>query len=168
MRIVDIISLAMFHPQELRAMVTYKVWRDPLNDIKANPEESGWNRESMQACWGYLDLTSRSFAAVIKELRGEMSRFICIFYLALRALDTIEDDMTIDPARKIELLTNFYRRLEEPGWNFKDSELIFLYLISLNELLIFIICQGGPNEKDRELLVGFDKVIEEFQRLDRG
>lgn len=123
MGIVDIISLAMFHPQELRAMVTYKVWRDPLNDIKSNPEESGWNRESMQACWGYLDLTSRSFAAVIKELRGEMSRFICIFYLALRALDTIEDDMTLDPARKIELLTNFYHKLEEPGWNFTDSEL---------------------------------------------
>ncbi|MCO5614261.1 hypothetical protein L7F22_068541 [Adiantum nelumboides] len=76
----------------------------------------------MQTCWSLLDLTSRSFAAVIKELKGEMSRVICLFYLALRALDTIEDDMTLDPARKVKLLTSFYRRLEEPGWTFTESE----------------------------------------------
>ena len=122
MGVLDIVALAVSHPSELRALITYKVWRDPLNDIKTNPEESGWNRESMQTCWSLLDLTSRSFAAVIKELKGEMSRVICLFYLALRALDTIEDDMTLDPARKVKLLTSFYRRLEEPGWTFTESE----------------------------------------------
>ncbi len=40
----------------------------------------------MRDCWGFLDLTSRSFAAVIKELKGELSRVICLFYLVLRAL----------------------------------------------------------------------------------
>jgi hypothetical protein len=122
MGILSILALAVTHPQELRALVTYKVWRDPLNDIKANPEESGWNRESMQRCWSLLDLTSRSFASVIKELKGEQSRVICLFYLVLRALDTIEDDMTLDPTRKIKLLTSFYQRLEEPGWTFTESE----------------------------------------------
>jgi farnesyl-diphosphate farnesyltransferase len=121
MGIFAILELAIKHPEELRAMVTYKVWRDPLNDIKSNPEESGWSRETMRDCWTLLDQTSRSFAAVIKELKGQLSRFICIFYLVLRALDTIEDDMTIEPERKIQLLVNFYKKLEEPGWNFTES-----------------------------------------------
>lgn len=128
-------------------MIGYKVWRDPLNDIKANPEASGWDRERMRDCWGFLDLTSRSFAAVIKELKGELSRVICLFYLVLRALDTVEDDMTIPADRKIPLLVNFYKYLEQPGWNFTES---------------------GPNEKDRQLLVEFDKVIAEYQLLDQG
>ena len=128
-------------------MITYKLWRDPLHDIQANPEESGWDRERMRACWAFLDATSRSFAAVIKELKGELSRVICIFYLVLRGLDTVEDDMTIKPEVKIPLLIDFYKKLNEPGWNFTES---------------------GPNEKDRQLLVEFDKVIAEYQLLNEG
>lgn len=147
MGLLSYVLLGITHPSELRAMIGYKVWRDPLNDIKANPEASGWDRERMRDCWTFLDLTSRSFAAVIKELKGELSRVICLFYLVLRALDTVEDDMTIPAERKIPILVNFYKYLEQPGWNFKES---------------------GPNEKDRQLLVEFDKVIAEYQLLDQG
>ena len=147
MGLLSYVLLGITHPSELRAMIGYKVWRDPLNDIKANPEASGWDRERMRDCWTFLDLTSRSFAAVIKELKGELSRVICLFYLVLRALDTVEDDMTIPADRKIPLLVNFYKYLEQPGWNFTES---------------------GPNEKDRQLLVEFDKVIAEYQLLDPG
>ncbi|WFD28517.1 squalene synthase [Malassezia nana] len=101
----------------------------------------------MRACWSFLDATSRSFAAVIKELKGELSRVICIFYLVLRGLDTVEDDMTLKPEVKIPLLLDFYKKLDEPGWNFTGS---------------------GPNEKDRQLLVEFDKVIGEYQLLNEG
>ncbi|KAK0531971.1 bifunctional farnesyl-diphosphate farnesyltransferase/squalene synthase [Tilletia horrida] len=144
MGVLSLVLLLFTHPSEVRSLIHYKVWRDPLNDITRNPEESGYNREQMRACWHFLDLTSRSFAAVIKELRGELGRVICLFYLILRALDTVEDDMTIPPETKIPLLVDFYKKLEQPGWNFKDS---------------------GPNEKDRELLVQFEKVIAEFQLL---
>lgn len=147
MGLLSYLLLGITHPSELRAMIGYKVWRDPLNDIKANPSASGWDRQRMRDCWGFLDLTSRSFAAVCKELKGELARHICIFYLVLRALDTIEDDMTIPPERKIDLLVNFHTFLEQPGWNFTES---------------------GPNEKDRQLLVEFDKVIAEYQMLDHG
>lgn len=147
MGITDVAFLAVTHPGELRSLISYKVWRDPLNDIKANPAASGWDRENMRECWGFLDLTSRSFAAVIKELRGELSRVICIFYLALRALDTIEDDMTIPHEKKIALLTDFYKKLDQPGWNFAEN---------------------GPIEKDRQLLVEFHKVTEEFRSLSQG
>ena len=76
-----------------------------------------------------------------------MSRVICIFYLVLRGLDTVEDDMTLKPDVKIPLLLDFHKKLSEPGWNFTGS---------------------GPNEKDRQLLVEFDKVIAEYQMLNEG
>lgn len=34
------------------------------------------DREDMKQCWKFLDLTSRSFAAVIKELEGELGRVV--------------------------------------------------------------------------------------------
>lgn len=76
MGIADLLLLAVTRPGEFRSLVHYKVWRDPLNDIKQNPEESGWNRQQMKDCWHFLDLTSRSFSAVIKELKGELARIV--------------------------------------------------------------------------------------------
>lgn len=100
--------------------------------------------ETERACYKYLDLTSRSFSAVIKELNPELLMPICLFYLALRGLDTIEDDMTLPNDKKIPLLRNFDTNMEIDGWNFTGS---------------------GPNEKDRELLVHFDEVIVELKRM---
>jgi farnesyl-diphosphate farnesyltransferase len=60
--------------------------------------------------------------------------------LVLRALDTIEDDMTLSSAVKQPLLRNFHVHSRTPGWNFKES---------------------GP-EKDRQLLVEYEVVIEEL------
>ncbi|GAA5984030.1 hypothetical protein JCM11641_005573 [Rhodosporidiobolus odoratus] len=145
-KVAQLFWYALTRPTEVKAIITYKMWRDPLNTIENNPE-AGMDRESMKKCWGYLDATSRSFAAVIHELDGELSRVVALFYLALRGLDTIEDDMTIPIEKKAPLLENFYKFLEQDGWNFKES---------------------GPNEKDRALLEEFEVVVEEFQRLDEG
>jgi farnesyl-diphosphate farnesyltransferase len=30
------------HPSEARALINYRVWRDPLARIEDNPIESGW------------------------------------------------------------------------------------------------------------------------------
>lgn len=120
----------------------------------------------MKQCWAFLDATSRSFAAVIKELEGELGRVVshsrlrplhpapysqlrvwhdestagglgrdegcaeadvvstqvALFYLILRGLDTIEDDMTIPIAIKGPLLEAFHLKLEEDGWNFKECK----------------------------------------------
>ncbi|CAH7674777.1 farnesyl-diphosphate farnesyltransferase [Phakopsora pachyrhizi] len=142
----EYLNLAIFHPQELRAVLNYKIWReDPIRKLNDHPETSRINHPTMRACWDFLDQTSRSFSAVVKELDTDLSRVICIFYLILRGLDTVEDDMTIEIDLKEDLLKNFYLRLDQIGWNFEDS---------------------GPDEKDRKLLVEFDKVIEEFQLLE--
>jgi farnesyl-diphosphate farnesyltransferase len=102
----------------------------------------------MKKCWDFLDMTSRSFAAVIHELDGDLSRVVrlfvshtlsrrrwltamaryqvALFYLILRGLDTIEDDMTIPIEKKAPLLDDFYLRLEEDGWNFQECEVFSL------------------------------------------
>lgn len=99
----------------------------------------------MRRCWEFLDLTSRSFAAVIKELDGELPRAICLFYLVLRGLDTIEDDMSIPDEVKQPILRSFHEHTVTPGWNFDGC---------------------GPDEKDRQLLVEYDVIVEELNRLD--
>ena len=61
----------------------------------------------------------------------------------LRALDTIEDDMTIPNAIKLPHLRNLHLKLHEPGWTFTES-----------------------NEKDKAVLEQFDQVQVEFALLD--
>lgn len=77
-----------------------------------------------------------------------------LFYLILRALDTIEDDMTIPYSQKVEYLKEFPDDVTKPGWTF-DKCMIYLLPLLANLL-------AGPNEKDRHLLQQFDVVIEEF------
>lgn len=89
-------------------------------------------------------MTSRSFAAVIQELTPELCVPITLFYLILRGLDTIEDDMTIPLEKKEPILRSFHEIIEKPGWNFTEC---------------------GPSEKDRQLLVEFGVVYEEFAKV---
>lgn len=78
---------------------------------------------------------------VIQELNPELLVPVALFYLILRGLDTIEDDMTLSLEKKEPILRDFHNIVKQKGWTFNEN---------------------GPNEKDRELLVHFDVVIEEF------
>ncbi len=73
------------HPDEFRSLVKYWLWYKPKRDITAlgEHETSGYNRKSMKRCWEFLDQTSRSFAAVIKELDGELARVVGLFIINL-------------------------------------------------------------------------------------
>lgn len=77
MRALDMLLLAVTRPMEFRILLQYWLWHDQ-RDVShpADHENTGWNRESMRKCWGFLDLTSRSFAAVIKQLDGDMARVV--------------------------------------------------------------------------------------------
>jgi farnesyl-diphosphate farnesyltransferase len=76
--------------------------------------------ESMRFCDGILGSVSRSFAGVIRQLPSKLYPDIMLFYLALRALDTIEDDMEAFKGKekvKIEHLKKFYSTaLITDGW----------------------------------------------------
>lgn len=100
--------------------------------------------QTLRRCFYYLDKTSRSFSAVIKELNPELLAPICLFYLILRGLDTVEDDMTILIENKDPLLRDFHNVLQKSGWTYEGNHV---------------------REKDRDLLVNFDVVITEFKRI---
>ncbi|KAA0152940.1 hypothetical protein FNF29_03464 [Cafeteria roenbergensis] len=71
-------------------------------------------------CEEMLCKTSRSFALVIQQLPLPLRKAICIFYLVLRGLDTVEDDMTTyigREAEKLDTLRGFWRRLDDPTFH---------------------------------------------------
>jgi farnesyl-diphosphate farnesyltransferase len=79
--------------------------------------------------------TSRSFAMVIQELGQDLRDAVCIFYLVLRALDTIgmlpdsssfglpastEDDTSYLLEKRVPALRTFYQKLDVAGWTFAE------------------------------------------------
>ncbi|KAK7416353.1 bifunctional farnesyl-diphosphate farnesyltransferase/squalene synthase [Neonectria punicea] len=127
----------VFHPNQLRSIIQWKVWHDPVHTRDTKNESP-----ELQECFRFLNLTSRSFSAVIQELNHELLVPIALFYLVLRGLDTIEDDMTIPIEKKVPLLRNFHITMQQDGWQFHESQ-----------------------EKDRELLEKFDVVVSELKKI---
>ncbi|KAK5130791.1 Delta(24)-sterol C-methyltransferase [Meristemomyces frigidus] len=127
------------HLNELRAIIQWKTWHNPVHERDESKEG-----EPLKECFRFLNLTSRSFAAVIQELHPELLVPVCLFYLILRGLDTVEDDMTIDIAEKEPLLRSFHKHIEDESWTYDGN---------------------ASREKDRELLVKFDVVAKEFVKI---
>ncbi|KAK9815785.1 hypothetical protein WJX72_009464 [[Myrmecia] bisecta] len=71
---------------------------------------------SLAFCYDMLNQVSRSFAIVIQQLPEQLRDPVCIFYLVLRALDTIEDDMAIPQSTKVPLLKVFYEKIYDRSW----------------------------------------------------
>nr|AKR76253.1 squalene synthase [Betula platyphylla] len=69
-------------------------------------------------CYTMLNKVSRSFAMVIQQLSPELRNAICIFYLVLRALDTVEDDTSIPTDVKVPILKAFHRHIYDCEWHF--------------------------------------------------
>ena len=126
---------SLLHPSELFALVKY------ATGTKVQKQEEN-DRESFKFCYEMLNKTSRSFARVIQSLDAELQHPVALFYLVLRALDTIEDDMTLDIELKCKVLRAFHQYTLEDGWNFMES---------------------GPDEKDAPLLKGYENVITELK-----
>ena len=144
-------------------MAQWKLTKDP----DAIPVDA----TSKNLRWAYfiLNKTSRSFAFVIRELGTfcrhaghcyriarltgafcfvflgpELRDAVALFYLILRALDTVEDDMTFAGAEeKAEILRAFHEKLYTPGWTFTR-------------------CGEGF---EKTLLVEFDRIIDCFLDL---
>jgi farnesyl-diphosphate farnesyltransferase len=102
------------HPDEVIALLKLRYARANAVHLPSSPDLSA----DFRWCYDLLNKTSRSFAFVIQELGAELRDVICIFYLVLRGLDTIEDDMSLPLDQKIPLLVQFHEKLFQPGWNF--------------------------------------------------
>ncbi|KAI8028423.1 Squalene synthase 2 [Camellia lanceoleosa] len=77
------------------------------------PPEPHWG-----FCYSMLHKVSRSFALVIQQLDTELRNAVCIFYLVLRALDTVEDDTSIAAEVKVPILMAFHRHIYDRDWHF--------------------------------------------------
>ncbi|KAG7263948.1 hypothetical protein CRUP_007015 [Coryphaenoides rupestris] len=125
-------------------LVTVALRRHPSPELSSYfqicdvPAES--MSDSMRTCYKFLNQTSRSFAAVIEALDGDLRHAVCIFYLVLRALDTVEDDMTIPLDKKVPMLNDFHTYLYQPDWRFTES-----------------------HEKDRQISLEFRKLGQQYR-----
>ncbi len=119
-----------------------------VNSGMANKVER--SNEDVIFCDDMLGKVSRSFASVIRQLPKGLCLDILIFYLALRGLDTIEDDMEAFKGKedvKINLLEEFWLLgLEKPGWTMQN------------------VGEGD----ERTLLEQFDRVGRVFRSLSPG
>ncbi|KAL9577359.1 MAG: hypothetical protein Q9212_006409 [Teloschistes hypoglaucus] len=138
MGVADVVYYT-FHFTELRSIIQWKTWHNPVHERNREKEPV-----SLQICFDFLDKTSRSFSTVIQELHPQLLVPIALFYLILRGLDTVEDDMTIALDEKMKVLREFHQTAEKEGWSFSGN---------------------GPDEKDRELLVQFHYVTEEYRKV---
>lgn len=134
---------SLFSPNEIYAMMKLKY--ESLQYERALPlnAEIAGNMSSRNFCYAVLNKVSRSFALVIQELPEELRHPICIFYLVLRGLDTVEDDMKIPLETKLPLLHTFHEKISEPGF----------HLTGMGEHYYII------------LLEHFNKVVDEFNGL---
>lgn len=99
---------------------------------------------SLEFCDEKLKQTSRSFDFVIRLLPEKLHADVNVFYLVLRALDTVEDDMSYPHTPKIEALKTFSSYLKRTR-------------------------SGGPpvvgNGAERELLENFHHVVNVYSSL---
>lgn len=104
---------------------------------------NAWN--DIDYCYISLNKVSRSFALVIEQLPEQIKDIICIFYLVLRGLDTIEDDMLLPSGDKINLLRTFHEKLSIRNWSIDNI---------------------GDLQDSKTLLNNFNKIINVFQSFD--
>ncbi|XP_066482496.1 squalene synthase-like [Tiliqua scincoides] len=127
------------HPIELYNLVKFK-----MNGSGVPKADLDSLSDGLRVCYKYLNDVSQNFATVIMALDIKLRHAVCIFYLVLRALDTIEDDMTISLERKVPILQNFHSFLYQPDWKYMNSK-----------------------EKDKQVLEDFPTISGEFRKLEK-
>nr|AOS51490.1 squalene synthase [Calamus jenkinsianus] len=108
---MGMLAAIMEHPEELFLLVKMKMAADRIK--KQIPVEPHW-----AFSYTMLQKVSRSFALVIQQLGPELRNAVCIFYLVLRALDTVEDDTSIPSDIKVPILESFHRHIYDCNWHF--------------------------------------------------
>jgi len=140
------LSKQLSHIDEVFAAVTFLYIKPLKSNLDTPFIRETFDSDDLAFCDEILVKVSRSFAAVIRQLPSTMLVDILIFYLVLRALDTIEDDTTSFPSQsvKIKHLLNFHKTaLVDPTWT-----------------------MDGVGEGDEKLLLQkFDKCHSVFAKL---
>ncbi|XP_066444768.1 squalene synthase-like isoform X1 [Eleutherodactylus coqui] len=126
------------HPEEIYNLLRFKMGcRTALSQ-----QERDSMSDSLQTCYKYMNKATKNITAIVLTLDGKLRDAACIFYLVLRALDTVEDDMTISLETKIPMLNNFHTYLYQPDWRFTESK-----------------------DEHRQVLAEFPTISQEFRKL---
>nr|AEA41712.1 squalene synthase [Eleutherococcus senticosus]AEA41714.1 squalene synthase [Eleutherococcus senticosus]AEA41716.1 squalene synthase [Eleutherococcus senticosus] len=99
------------HPDDFYPLLKLKI--AARHAEKQIPPEPHW-----AFCYSMLHKVSRSFGLVIQQLGPQLRDAVCIFYLVLRALDTVEDDTSISTEVKVPILIAFHRHIYDNDWHF--------------------------------------------------
>eukprot|EP01006_Ploeotia_vitrea_P004362 TRINITY_DN114395_c0_g1_i1.p1 TRINITY_DN114395_c0_g1~~TRINITY_DN114395_c0_g1_i1.p1 ORF type:complete len:459 (-),score=270.46 TRINITY_DN114395_c0_g1_i1:163-1539(-) len=137
---------SILHPGEIKAMLQLKYGGMVRKTHKAPLEELAKSLGDIDFCYAVLNKVSRSFAVVIQQLPEVLKDPVCVFYLVLRGLDSVEDDMTFSNHEKIPLLRVFHEKLLVDDWHINGV---------------------GDSDDYRVLLAHFGKVVRVFKALDK-
>nr|AND81096.1 PSPP synthase [Botryococcus braunii] len=90
-------------------------------------------------CYNTLHAVSKGFPRFVHRLPLELQDPICIFYLLLRALDTVEDDMNLPSKVKVDLLREFHEHCKDRNWSMKSDYGIYADLMERFPLVISVL-----------------------------
>jgi len=109
----------LLHVDEVWSAITLLYLQPLESNLQSDNIKRTFNPSDLAFCDDILCKVSRSFAAVIRQLPSQLLVDVLIFYLVLRALDTIEDDMTFFQSNeeKVKILLSFHKTaLLDPKW----------------------------------------------------
>ena len=107
-RVMGKLAEILTHPDEFLPMLRMYLVAKSVQKLPKDPD--------LAFCFTILNSVSRSFSVVIHQLPDELRDVVCVFYLVLRALDTVEDDMHIPVSEKVPLLRAFHERIRDPSF----------------------------------------------------
>ena len=139
------LSYLFLSPREIFSILKMKSDGKMKKYEKIGLDELGVQLNDLDFCYATLNKVSRSFSFVIEELPEELKDVVCIFYLILRGLDSVEDDINYPNKDKILLLRHFHQNLLIDQWSIENI---------------------GDKQDYRILLKHFGKVINVFKSLD--
>lgn len=135
------------HARELTALIKIKFDKNAPKPSEESIHDLASRLADRDFSYEVLNKVSRSFAVVIQQLPVELRDPVCIFYLTLRALDSIEDDMDLDEETKNRLLRNFHLQCGDGSLTYPNI---------------------GDTEDYRMLMQHYNKVARVYARLDVG
>ncbi|MCX7744126.1 MAG: squalene synthase [Flavobacteriales bacterium] len=111
------IYASITRPREIAAMLSFRKNSREIKLYKESLDELASQLSDRDFCYAALNKVSRSFAVVIQQLPEQLKDAVCLFYLILRALDTLEDDMRFTDDEKLPLLRRFHELIGDETWH---------------------------------------------------
>ncbi|XP_061340587.1 squalene synthase 13-like [Gastrolobium bilobum] len=129
------------HPDEFYPLLKLKMAaRHAEKQISSEPH---WG-----FCYTMLRKVSRSFSFVVQQLGPELRNTVCVFYLVLRALDTVEDDTSVATDVKVPILIAFHRHIYDSDWHFSCGTKEYKVLLDQFHLVQTAFLELGKNHQE--------------------